>query len=413
MLKQIIILLTLGVVFVSNAQNNINNPYSLFGLGIENNTASGGLTGLGNSGIAQKTYGEINLFNPSNLANIPQQSFLQDFGLNGLYSTLKNYNSTQNTIKGNVSHIAFAFPLVKGWGMSLGLLPFTTTGYKIDTENNIEGSNESYLTRMVGTGGLNKFYVSSGVKLTSRFSIGIDLTALFGNLNQNSEFYSTYLINFEDINHYSGVRLKTGFQYDFIKNKKNITTLGGVLELPTSLSGNQTRTSYKTSTSGNITYLENSVEGELDNFEMPLTIGLGLSSSFKNITTNVDYQKKFWENTNQQENDTRYMNQSIYAFGFEYKQFNKKANFFKQMKYRFGLNYNTGFLKISNQQINSYYGSLGLGMPINKEGRNRLNISYSYGKEGTTNSRLVQDTFHKLSLNLSFNGSWFKKRKIL
>ena len=189
--------------------------------------------------------------------------------------------------------------------------------------------------------------------------------------------------------------------------------MGGVLELPTSLSGSQTRTSTKTSTSGSITYIENEVENELGDFEMPLTLGLGLSSSFKNFTTNLDYKKLFWENTDQQQNDGRYTDQSIYAFGLEYKQYNKKADFFKQVNYRFGLNYNTGFLEISNQQINSYFGSVGVGIPINKEGRNRLNISYSYGKEGTTSSKLVQENFHKLSLNLSFNGSWFKKRKIL
>ncbi|MGY5354531.1 hypothetical protein [Wenyingzhuangia sp. IMCC45467] len=413
MLKQITILLVFGVVKVLTAQNNINTPYSLFGLGVENNTATGGLTGLGNSGVAQKTFDEINIFNPSNLANIQQQSFLQDFGISGLYSQLKNYNTNQTTYKGNISHIVFAFPLAKGWGMSLGLLPYTTTGYKIDVENYIEGTTQTYTTRMVGTGGLNKFYVSSGVKVTDKLSLGLDFTALFGNVNQDSELYSSYLIDIQDKNHYSGIRLKAGFQYDVFRSKKNETTLGGVVELPTSLSGKQIRTSYKTSNAGTITYMENAVENELDDFEMPLTFGLGLSSSFKNFTTNLDYKKLFWQNTNQQENDGRYTNQSIYAFGLEYKQYNNKADFFRQVKYRFGLNYNSGFLQISNQQINSCFGSLGVGIPINKEGRNRLNISYSYGKEGTTNSRLVQENFHKISINLSFNGNWFKKRKIL
>jgi hypothetical protein len=38
-----------------------------------------------------------------------------------------------------------------------------------------------------------------------------------------------------------------------------------------------------------------------------------------------------------------------------------------------------------------------------------MNINYSYGKEGTINNELVQDNFHKLSLNLSLFGNWFKK----
>ena len=413
MLKRITILLILGTIKVGTAQNNINTPYSLFGLGVENNAATGGLTGLGNSGIAQKTYDEINIYNPANLANIQQESFLQDFGFSMLNSKLKNYNTTQNTTKGNVSHITFAFPLSRGWGMSFGLLPYTTTGYKIDLENYIEGSTNTYVTRLVGTGGLNKFYVSSGIKVTNRLSLGLDFTALFGSINQNSELYVNYLVDVQDENHYSGVKLKTGFQYTLLSNQKNETTLGGTLDLPASLSGTQTRTSYKTSSAGAITYLENAVENELDDFELPLSYGIGLSSSFKNFTTNFDYKKLFWQNTNQQDNSSRYTNQSIYAFGLEYKQYNKDANFFRQVKYRFGMNYNTGFLNISNQQIDHYFASLGLGIPINKEGRNHLNISYSYGKEGNTSGRLVQENYHKIKINLSFNGNWFQKRKIL
>lgn len=413
MLKQITLLFILGITSVLTAQNNINNPYSLFGLGVENNIATGGLTGLGNSGIAQKTYDEINIYNPSNLANIEKNSFLQDLGMSGLYSKIKNYNSTQTTTKGNVSHIVVAFPLKKGWGMSLGLLPYTTTGYKINIKNYIEGSSETYTTKMIGSGGLSKFYISSGLKVTDRLSLGLDFTVLFGSINQDSELFSDNLVTIEDKNNYSGIKLKTGFQYALYKSKKNETTLGGIIELPTSLGGKQTRTSYKTYSSGSTTYIENGVENELDNFEIPLSFGLGISSSFKNFTTNLDYKKLLWKNTNQHENNGRYTNQSVYAFGLEYKQYNNKSNYFKKVKYRFGLNYDTGFLKISNQQINTYFTSLGIGFPLNKQGRNRINISYSYGKEGTVRNRLVKQNFHKININLSFNGNWFIKRKIL
>ena len=42
-------------------QSNTNTPYSLFGLGVENKTSTGGLTGLGNTGIAQSNQFEINI----------------------------------------------------------------------------------------------------------------------------------------------------------------------------------------------------------------------------------------------------------------------------------------------------------------------------------------------------------------
>ena len=136
----IVLVISVNTLF---SQNNTNTPYSLFGLGVENKTATGGLTGLGNTGIAQSNPFQINLFNPASLSGMFLESFLYEFGLNGTYSTLKNKNITETTSNGNISHIAIAFPIKKGWGMSLGLLPYTKTGYNIDVENAIEGTTDT------------------------------------------------------------------------------------------------------------------------------------------------------------------------------------------------------------------------------------------------------------------------------
>lgn len=413
MLKKISIFFFLGAIQILSAQNNINSPYSLFGLGIENQIATGGLVGMGNSGVAQRTYNEINLFNPANLGNIMPESFLQDFGLNGLYSVLKNNDTNQSTTKGNVSHLAFAFPVARGWGVSLGILPYTTTGYEIDVEGNVEGYPATYTTSYVGSGGLNKFFVSSGYKINKRLSVGVDFAVLFGTLIQETQIISSYIVDIYDQNHYNGLKLTTGVQYDVFQNDKNRTTLGATIELPTVLSGDQNRSSYKTTSLGGQIEIEENTATTLDDFELPLSIGVGVSSAFRKFTTNLDYKRVFWNNTDQKLNDGRYTDQSIYAFGLEYVQENKNASFFRLLKYRFGVNYNTGMLNVSNEQIESRFVSVGLGFPISRTGKDSFNFSYSYGTEGTVNHNLIQENYHKISINLSFNGSWFKKAKIL
>ncbi|NJB82245.1 hypothetical protein [Wenyingzhuangia aestuarii] len=407
MFRIIIVFYLFTATLVLQAQN-INSPYSLYGVGSENIAVSGGLAGMGNSGIAESVFNEINLFNPASLGAMVPETFLQELGVSGLYSTLKNNSISESSTKGNVSHIAFAFPLKKGWGMSLGLLPYTSTGYKVDIANNIDGGIGTYTTRITGSGGLNKAYVSTGFKLGSRLHLGLDFSALFGSIKQDSQLAVGYAVNINETNYYNGVLLKTGFQYALFQKEKYKITLGGVFELPSSLSGSQTRTSYKTSAAGSVTMIEEDEEYDLDNVELPMSFGFGLNSTFNQIKTNLDFKKTFWSNTNQQLNDERYVNQTMYAFGMEY----KSNNIYSRTKYRFGLNYNTGFLNISNTQIDSYFGSVGIGFPINKSGEDRVNISYSYGKEGAINGGLVQENFHKLTLNLSFMGNWFQKRKI-
>ena len=413
MKKEILLIMLVASVNILCSQNNANTPYSIFGLGVENKTATGGLTGLGNTGIAQSSPFEINIFNPASLAGIYQKSFLYEFGLNGSYSTLKTNTTSESSSNGNISHVAIAFPIKKNWGMSVGLLPYTKTGYNIDIENPIEGTTETYLTRITGSGGLNKFFISTGFNALKNLSFGVDLSFLFGSIDEESLVYSDSFVSINDQNHYGGVKLKTGFQYKMPTFNAIETTIGGTLELPASLSGTQTRTSYKTLSDGSSLSIEDEVESDLENFELPLSYGLGITSVInKKFTTSFDYRKLLWNSTSQESNNESYADQSIYAFGLEYKPSKNKFNYASNIKYRLGFNYNSGFLKVSNQQIDSYFVSFGLGLPMKKYSNDNFNISYSYGKEGTLENKLIQESFHKLTLNLNFVGNWFNKKKI-
>ncbi|XMO85446.1 hypothetical protein AAFN75_11670 [Algibacter sp. AS12] len=403
-------LLVLIVVIPSCfSQNDTSTPYSLFGLGVENKTATGGLTGLGNTGISQNNSGEINLINPASLGNIQQKTFLYEFGINGVYSILKTNNISDTTYDFNMSHAVMAFPITKNVGMSFGLLPYTKVGYDIDFENPIEGSTDTYISRVTGSGGLNKFYLSSGVQVFNKLSFGVDLSYLFGSINQETNLYYDSFVNITDVNYYRGFKLKTGVQYNLIKNTNKEITLGAILELPANLGGDQVSNSYKTSVGGTKVLIDENVESDLEDFELPLTFGLGLKTKLNSsLTTSFDFTKLYWDNTNQVQNTESYNNQDIYAFGAEYLPTDKNK-YWSLVKYRFGLNYNTGFLNISNQKIDSYFASVGLGLPMSNH--SKLNISYSYGREGSTSNSLVQENFHKITLNLSFIGNWFNKRK--
>jgi len=396
------------------SQNNTNTPYSLFGLGVENKTATGGLTGLGNTGIADTNPFEINIYNPASLGSILQHSFLYEFGLNATISKLKTSNSSNDVSKnGNLSHIVLAFPIRKGWGFGFGLLPYTKTGYNVDIEGPVEGSTDVFVTRITGSGGLNKFYLNTGFKVLKDLSVGADVSFLFGSIDQKREVYADSYVNISDVNHYGGIKFKTGVQYKLPTIKSVETTFGATVALPVSLKGTQTRTSYKTVISGSSISIEGEEENDLKDFKLPLSYGAGLTSIInKKFTASLDYRKLLWKDTDQLQNNESYADQSIYAFGFEYLPQKNKFKYASNIKYRFGLNYNTGFLKIANQQIDSYFVSLGLGLPLKRNSNDNVNISYSYGKEGTLEHRLVQENFHKITINFNFVGRWFNQRKI-
>ncbi|WP_131453992.1 OmpP1/FadL family transporter [Neotamlana sedimentorum] len=407
-----ILKIMLVMVLITNfsfAQNDTSTPYSIFGLGVENKTATGGLTGLGNTGIAQNKSAEINLFNPASLSGIEPKTFLYEFGVNGMYSTIETDNLSENTTDFNISHVVMAFPINKNIGLSFGLLPYTKVGYDIDIERYIEGSNQTYTSRVTGSGGLTKLYLAGGIDITKKLSFGADFTYIFGSIKQESSLFYESLVNIVDENRYQGFKLKTGLQYNIINRENLNINLGGIVELPTNLSGDQTRSSNTTLSSGTYIVIDDEESYSLDDFELPLTYGFGITSTLnKNLTTSFDFTKLKWNDTDQSINKETYTDQSIYAFGAEYNPSPRKS-YWSNVDYRFGFNYNTGFLNISDNTIDSYFVSAGLGLPLSD--LSKLNIAYSYGTEGTVNNGLVKENYHKLTLNLSFIGSWFNKAK--
>jgi len=411
MFKKFIIGVSLLISTILWAQNDTSSPYSLYGLGVENKTSFGGFTSMGNTGVAQKTPFQINNFNPANLANIPLGTFLYEVGVNGIYSIIKTDKISQDTNDFNFSHLTLAFPVIKNWGMSVGLIPYSKVGYDIDIDNSIEGSTETFNTSINGSGGLNKLYWGNGFMLNEKISLGFELSLLFGTINEESWVLTSPQVNILDYNYYNGFKFKTGIHFTLPDIAGVKTTLGGTIELPTELRGTQTRNAYKT-IGGYQIIIEENTENELDSFELPLSVSFGFSSKLnKTITTNLDYKKLWWENTNQYNNTESYTNQSIYAIGIEYKP-SKNYGAFNLLKYRLGINYNTGFLNISDQKIDSYSFSVGVGLPLSKQKASTLNVSYSFGREGTVSNSLIQENFHKLTLNLSLVGNWFQKLKI-
>jgi len=409
MIKKIFILIAMAYSLYGTAQNSTSSPYSIFALGAQNDASFGGFNALGNTGVANTNGTQINNINPASLANIFGNTMLYEIGTNAVYNTIETNSLSQNTLDFNFSHIALAFPIKKNWGMGLGLLPYSKVGYTIDIEQQAEGDTFSYNTSITGSGGLNKMYWNTGFSLAKNLSLGLETSFLFGTIQEETVVFTSPGVTINEANYYNGITLKTGIQYTLPFLKNSNTTLGASFEFPTSLNGSQTRTTYKTI--DQVPYSETEEEElELDNFELPSTLTLGFNSKIsQNIRASFDYKKLWWNSTN---NDSNYTNQTIYGLGLEYIPHKKEYGISNQLKYRFGLNYNAGYLNISDQKIDSYQASVGLGIPFSNGSLSNLNISYSYGKEGTLSHDLIQENYHKLSVNLSLVGNWFKKRLI-
>lgn len=409
-IKSVLFLLFCFMNLFMNAQSDFSSPYSIYGIGQENLNFFGGLSAMGNAGIAYKSQYTINQTNPASLTSIPKNTFLYEVGFNNTFSTKKDTYASQQDYDFNFTHLAMAFPVNNYWGMSLGIVPYSKVSYQIDVVQPIEGSTGNYMTNVVGSGGINELFWGHGFKLTNNFSAGVEIVGLFGSISQEQWILlgtnSAYL---NDKNVYFSLGANAGIQYSLNSLWGTKTTLGATVSLPTTLRGAEASVGMKSNA-----IISNEFNQNADDFDLPLKIGVGISSQInKYLLVNADYRKNYWNNINQSNNASVYSDQSIYGVGFEFQPSSKSNNYWHRLKYRVGANYDSGYVNISNQNVDKYSFSMGLGFPVSANNfSSSININYSYGKEGTTNSGLIQDNFHKLSLNLSLLGNWFQKPKI-
>ncbi|WP_130735264.1 hypothetical protein [Flavobacterium sp. J27] len=403
-----LMLLFFSATFFYAQNNNLtSSPYSLFGLGNSNDANTGITNSLGKAGIALGSETEINNLNPASLGSMPLYRFFLDIGGKGEYNVYGDKTNTGKTYSLVFSNLSFAFPINEKSGISLSLQPFTEVGYTFNgIVENVDGSQDQYYSRITGSGGLNKFTVNYGRKITPKLNVGLSFKYLFGTITQNETVVldNDYLV-FEDTNFYRGISLGTGLQYQVTPS----LNLASVVTLGSSLNASRDR---EVNRIVNEAYynIESTESVSISDYKLPVDITFGVKYNYKNYNFISDYKRSFWSATHLTDNTGNYTDSNLFSVGMEYMG-KENYNTRNRMRYRIGYYYEDGNLKINNNKIATNALTLGLGVPLGNS-MNVLNFSYSYGIKGVVSNILVQEKFHSVTVNLSFADNWFRKRKI-
>lgn len=397
------------ILITSNATSQSNNlsssPYSIYGLGISNNSNTGRINSMGKTGIAMSTDHSINNLNPASFATINFKSFLFEIGAKLEKETLFEDGIKESRFNGNFSNIAFAFSINKKSGIGLTLIPFTNVGYNlVGLESHIEGTTDAtYTTNINGQGGLNELRLNYGYALTSKFRLGINTSAFFGNIEENeTSNISGSQLQISDNNYYSGVRLGFGAQWDI----NSRISIGSIINLPTSLKGTKESEAFLNG------QLQQKEEESLTGIKLPLELGFGLHTQlYKGLVLNADYKTSFWKSTNQTDYLGNYIDEHFIGIGMQYIPKKHSLKYWKNIEYRLGLNYSTGNIEINDQNITNNEYTLGFGLPINLRKNSKINIGYSFGQRGLVENGLIKENYHLLTINLNLSDLWFQKRK--
>lgn len=434
------------------AQSTSLSPFSRFGLGDIHNQSFAEQAGNGLAVTSVDPYA-INVANPASYSFLARPTF--SLGARVDLLNLSNANQTQFIQNTTINNIVLGLPLAKNkLGIAFGVMPFSSIGYSIIDNTTIVQSDQQVSYEYTGDGGLSRTFIGGGYKLIEKvdtfgnrtiLSAGINASFIFGRLEEERKAvfpaeYDGFNLSVADKFRVSDYLIDLGVNYSH--NIKKITEnnlahtkliLGGSFRIPQNLSikGNRLAESYSLNPNTSIETARDTVSYQ--SFQngkvllpMAFQVGGGLdmvNENFRKLFVGLEYRFENWSSYTNDINPgssfSELTNSHRLVLGTEYMPTTKTSRkILQKISYRMGVRYEQTFLKLNNEQLESYGISFGLGVPISLKrphSPSTFNIGVELGQRGTTANNLLKEDLVRISVGFTlmphFRQGWFVQRK--
>lgn len=411
-----LIIFLAGSPFIS-AQSNTSSPYSIGGLGeiaFKGNAINRLMGGL--DIVSDSLHANLN--NPASLGDLKLVTY--GLGLNYKSTKLSSSASNESVTSAAIDYLVVAIP-TKKFTFGFGILPATSVGYRLQSV--IEGDNINNVVNLnEGFGGLNQTFLSIGFKVFEFLNFGVSANYNFGKITNES---SRQEQNIDFGTFFTKTSSLAGFNYRFATQLKIPLTSKVRLDAMAYYVPNNSLTATNESV-----YFTRSVTtqdlGDFENVDLAAinldetTISLGNQYSFGlGITkdkkwfvggqysrrNSADYVNNFISLDN-----ITYANGSRLSFGgFYLPDYSSITSYWKRIVYRAGVRFEDTGVLFNNQPLKETGISFGVSLPM--AGFSNANIGLEFGKRGSQDNGLIQESYWNLIVGLSLNDIWFIKRK--
>jgi len=416
------ILLLLSFAYQAAAQKQLNSPYSRFNIGALEPQGSFKSRGMGGIGTALRDNNSIFYMNPASYSSLDTNSFTFDFGFDWGLNVLKENNNRYTSNDMNFNHLIMGFPLAKGWGFAMGIMPVSYGYYNI-SEDVAEGDADydpltgPYTTYHKGEGGLSNFFAGTGLNITKNFSLGINTTIMFGTLERS------YTLQFSDLdNNYHnsanekiqvrGINFDYGIQYRGKLKNDHFIQAGFSMTSAKTYKSNYDYIAVRTSAYNSVDTIDYISEDSSPVF-LPGTYRAGIAFGKRNkFTTGFDFTYAEWSKSDIPGYDGYAADIKTFAWGLELIP-EKYSNFslLKRLEYRVGAHYGDNYLVVHEEQVKEYGASFGIGLPLRRT-HTRANLFVDYTRRtGSAAAGLHDERILTIGASLNVYDRWFLQRK--
>ncbi len=405
----------------SQADGLYYSPYSYYGLGDRVYHNSLRNRALGSIGIANSSPINVIMDNPASYVDLKQTTF--EFSAYYKFS-----NFITDSLKIHRSHLAFdgltlGFPSNKKFTLVLGLNPYTKSGYKVKQISDItyEEDTIKLLTVRSGDGGINQVVLGLGFPIFhNKLNIGANANFYFGSISRFKEtvflgnnFIGTMVRN--RVN-YRSIGFHFGIMYSDTINKSKFR-VGAVYQPNFVFQSASDKIIYDiipNSAFPSIVEFRpyDTLTTESSHLKLPsiLSFGIGMDN-FNKFAWGLDFHYYDGSQIRTSEPNTVFQKSYKINIGLEWVPKFSEESYWKKIAYRFGGYYHQSELKLFEKSINQMAITFGMGFPFRKT-FSRLNLFAEVGQRGLVTQNLVKEFYFSLGLGVTFNETWFIKRKL-
>jgi len=380
--------------------------------------------GTGGLGVSHPQVWYLNNQNPALLVFNP----LTVFEVGMLYEsrTVKADTLNEKNTGGNLNYLAVAFPIkINKWSTAVGLMPYTNVNFNFRFPQDVLNQDgqvvDTVTAFQTGKGGLTQLYWSNGVRVAKYMSVGIKATYLFGPIdNISSNFLDNtangatpYIVSIAEKTNVTGFNFGLGYSYsqDSLGRRNDRRfSVGAVYNLSSKLKGKINRQIIRTTLSEDTVerYTLSVINGKV---EVPSSFTVGFSySKGINWMVGTEFFYQDWSPFKSVNQDDEGLNESWrFSLGGEYTADpNAVENYLKRITFRAGLNLSRYPYLANNKPVNDFGINFGMSVPA---GRSSVDLAFKWGKRGNKDENILEESYFKIYLGLTFNDQWFIKRK--
>ena len=382
---------------------NMNSPYSIYGIGDIDLKPYNRTSGMGGTGLAIRSSYFLIDNNPAAIAGLTRSFFIVDGAVTGKSVTYSGSPITANNSANKdfwIKRLSLAVKLNNHWASSIGFNQISNVNYKFYGTKSAEGSATNYLAYYEGDGGLNEYHWTNAFSLGKHLSFGLKSSIIAGSINQTETIAdentgSTISTKVQD--YFGKGRFQFGYIYSTAVGKKWDVSVGGKYVPAIKITSERTLTvDQDGSTIIEDEFIKN------DRFSLPKTYAAGIAIKHNKKTTfAADYTYEDWSSLKIKEQGWQMITNNKLSAGVE---FSKQARMMNQLMekryFQVGAFYNTGYLQIRNEPIKEYGITAGMGGIIGKG--LIYSLAIEAGSRGTTQQKLIKEQYVQMTFTFSY-----------